>query len=68
MFIFLKGRYEKNHVCRNTRSPKPKDIQFTMKYDKEKQQVLYFKELEPENICHFFTIFASKRPILTFQF
>lgn len=29
--------------------PKPKDIQFLLLYDKEKQQILPFEKLNPEN-------------------
>lgn len=33
-----------------TNSPKYKDIQFTIKYDEEKQQILTLATLEPEKV------------------
>ncbi len=32
---------------------KPKDIDFTIKYDKEKAQILTFAKLEPAYVLHF---------------
>ncbi len=43
------------------RRPTPKDIQFYNDVcDKEKQEILSFEELEPENGWHFFTISGWK--------
>lgn len=42
-----------------TKKPKPEEIQFTM-CDKEKQEILLFDELEPEDGWHFFTISGWK--------
>lgn len=33
-----------------TNSPNPKDIQFTITYDKEKHQILIFEKLETANV------------------
>ena len=38
-----------------TNSLKPSDIQFSVMYDKEKQQILTFQKLEPEDVWHFCT-------------
>ncbi len=35
-----------------------KGIQFTNIHDKERQQILLFEKLEPENVLHLFTVFA----------
>lgn len=35
-----------------TNSPKPKDVQFTLIYVRGKQQIVFLKETEPENIWH----------------
>lgn len=36
-----------------TNSPQPKNIQFSIKYDKEKHHIFTFEKLEPEKVRHF---------------
>lgn len=42
-----------NCLFYSSNSQKPKDNQFVMTYDKEKQQILTTEELELQNVWHF---------------
>lgn len=44
----------------STSTSKSKHIQFTVKYDKEEQEIHTFKRLQLENVSHFFIIFIWK--------
>ncbi len=42
-----------NYLFYSTDIPKPKYIQFTIRYDGEKQQIITFEKLEPGNVWKF---------------
>lgn len=57
-FAEPKVTYSNVLFCLN-KSPKPKRTQFTIIFDKEKQQTLPFDKLEYDNVEHCFIIFVK---------